>query len=131
MTVLALFELILVNKKNKKGEKNMKEIYKVVLTDVHLGLNNNFTPYVELKFETRDNNKLNLRSKYYFTNKAKYFAYKELSDLLEAFDIKTATDCIFDDLKYLIGGEMYLVKTKKLEFQYNILIDYKEETDEY
>ena len=94
----------------------MKEIYKVVLTDVHLGLNNNFTPYVELKFETSDNNKLNLRSKYYFTNKAKYFAYKELSDLLEAFDIKTDTDSIFDDLKYLIGAEMYLVKTKKLEF---------------
>ena len=106
----------------------MKEIHQVTLTDVSLGLNNNFTPYVELKFETcNNNNKLNLSSKYYFTSKSKYFSYKELSDLLIAFGIPTATDSLFDDLKNIIGTKMYLMKIKDLDFKYDILIDYKEE----
>ena len=105
----------------------MEKIYKVILTDVSLGLNKNFTPYVELKFETCDNNKLNLSSKYYFTSKSKYFSYKELSDLLVAFGILTDTDSMFDDLKNIIDTKMYLMKTKDLDFKYDILIDYKEE----
>lgn len=105
----------------------MKKIYQAILTDVSLGLNKNFTPYVELKFETCDNNKLSLSSKYYFTSKSKYFSYKELSDLLVAFEVSTATDSMFDDLKNIIGTKMYLMKIKDLDFKYDILIDYKEE----
>ena len=66
-------------------------------------------------------------AKYYFTSKSKYFSYKELSDLLVAFGIPTDTDSMFDDLKNIIDTKMYLMKTKDLDFKYDILIDYKEE----
>ena len=50
-----------------------------------------------------------------------------MSDLLVAFEVSTATDSMFDDLKNIIGTKMYLMKIKDLDFKYDILIDYKEE----
>lgn len=103
-------------------------IYKVCITDITVKLCRNYTPYIEIKTETLDSNYEVMKSLYYFSNKAKYFSYKELTNLLNMFNIETDEEHFFNSLNQLIGKEVYLTEMPNIETKYQIYVDYKEKT---
>lgn len=104
-------------------------VYRVSIKDVVFKLSRNYTPYIDIVAETLDENKLTISSSYYFTNKSKFISYNQLIDILNRFNIKVDEDNILNSLNLLKDKEVYLMEVPEYENKYQVLKDYKEQTN--
>lgn len=104
---------------------NNKEIYPVIIKDVKFKLCFNHTPYIEIKAETLDSNKMTISSLYHFTNKSKFISFLELQTILSDFEIPINEEDIMSSLNVLKGKQAYLLKDEAFENKYCFFKDYK------
>ena len=103
---------------------NCENIYRVSILDVVFKLNRKLNLYIDLVAETLDDNKMIINARYYFTDKAKYFAYNELIDILNKFNIEIDNDNFLNSLAQLKGKNVYLLKIPDYENKYQVFKDY-------
>ena len=101
-------------------------VYEVAIVDVACRISRNCTMFIDLIAETSDAEKIVAR--YYFTDKSKYYSYKELTKLLKDFYIFYDDDNILDGLMQLKGKEVYFIETplKNYVYSYHVLKDIKD-----
>lgn len=103
-----------------------KTIFKATILGVVFKLSRNHTPFIDLVAVTTDGSKEMIDVCYYFADRSKYFSYKELTEVLNDFDIEFDEDNILNSLVQLKGKEVYLMEMPKYENKYRVLKDYKD-----
>ena len=101
-------------------------IYKATILDVVFKVSRNHTPFIDLIAETTDGIKERIDACYYFADRSKYFSYKELTEVLNDFDIEVDEENILNSLTQLKGKEAYLIEMPKYENKYRVLKDYRD-----
>lgn len=101
-------------------------IYKATILDVVFKISRNHTPFIDLIAETDDDSKRKIDACYYFADRSKYFSYKELTKILNDFDIEVDEENILNSLVHLKGKEIYLIEMPKYENKYRISKYYKD-----
>lgn len=103
-----------------------KTIFKATILDVVFKVSRNHTPFIDLVAETTDENKEKIDACYYFTDRSKYFSYRELTEVLNDFDIDVDEDNFLNSLVQLKGKEVYLIEMPTYENKYRVFKDYKD-----
>ena len=97
----------------------------VTIENIEIGFSKSNIPYIAIITKVLNSSSVDsIRARYNFSKRDKEFAYNELLNLLDYYDIKLNRKNILESLNQLIGKNVYLLRVPEYENKYQVFKDY-------